>query len=182
VTVIDSSPCSSSNDSEFDGRPSTSGSNVVGIATLRQHSLSLAGLLLALATTASARVITEVLDAAGAGGTPLTSPVDVAVDSQGTLYVDSAHPTSAVFRVPQGGPPTVFVDASGDGAGSVLATPSRLAIDADDNLYVVASGSDNVIDIPVADTGQCGEAMFPATPPAKPSCAVVSGGKTVRCK
>ncbi|HEV7734770.1 MAG TPA: hypothetical protein VGR62_21545 [Candidatus Binatia bacterium] len=39
-----------------------------------------------------------------------------------------------------------------------------------------------VIDAPVADTGQCGEAMFPATPPAKPSCAAVSGGRTVKCK
>jgi hypothetical protein len=39
-----------------------------------------------------------------------------------------------------------------------------------------------VIDVPYAETGQCGEATFPATPPAKPSCAVASAGKTVRCK
>jgi hypothetical protein len=39
-----------------------------------------------------------------------------------------------------------------------------------------------VIDPPYAATGQCGEAMFPATPPAKPSCLSVSGGKTVKCK
>jgi hypothetical protein len=39
-----------------------------------------------------------------------------------------------------------------------------------------------VIDPPFASSGQCGEAMFPATPPSKPSCAVVSGGKTVKCK
>ncbi len=39
-----------------------------------------------------------------------------------------------------------------------------------------------VIDTPIASTGQCGEATFPATPPAKPSCAEVSGGKTIKCK
>ena len=39
-----------------------------------------------------------------------------------------------------------------------------------------------VIDVPYAATGQCGEAQFPAAPPAKPSCVSVSGGKTVKCK
>jgi hypothetical protein len=39
-----------------------------------------------------------------------------------------------------------------------------------------------VIDVPFATTGQCGEAKFPAAPPAKPSCLAVSGGKTVKCK
>ncbi len=39
-----------------------------------------------------------------------------------------------------------------------------------------------VIDVPYAATGQCGEAMFPATPPAKPSCLSVSAGKTIKCK
>ena len=38
-----------------------------------------------------------------------------------------------------------------------------------------------VIDVPYATTGQCGEAKFTATPPAKPSC-LTSGGKTVKCK
>jgi hypothetical protein len=39
-----------------------------------------------------------------------------------------------------------------------------------------------VIDVPYATTGQCGEAKFTATPPAKPSCLSTSGGKTVKCK
>ncbi len=39
-----------------------------------------------------------------------------------------------------------------------------------------------VIDVPFAATGQCGEAMFPATFPTKPSCTSTSGGKTVKCK
>lgn len=39
-----------------------------------------------------------------------------------------------------------------------------------------------VIDVPFASTGQCGEATFPAAPPAKPSCTAVGGGKTVKCK
>jgi len=39
-----------------------------------------------------------------------------------------------------------------------------------------------VIDVPNATTGQCGEAKFPAVPPAKPSCLSTSGGKTIKCK
>ncbi len=39
-----------------------------------------------------------------------------------------------------------------------------------------------VIQTPVAISGQCGEATFPAVPPAKPSCVSASGGKTVKCK
>jgi hypothetical protein len=39
-----------------------------------------------------------------------------------------------------------------------------------------------VIDVPYAATGQCGEAQFTATPPAKPSCVLAGGGKTVKCK
>ena len=39
-----------------------------------------------------------------------------------------------------------------------------------------------VIDVPYATTGQCGEAKFTVTPPAKPSCLSTSSGKTVKCK
>ena len=39
-----------------------------------------------------------------------------------------------------------------------------------------------VIDVPNATTGQCGEAKFPAVPPAKPSCLSTSGGRTIKCK
>ncbi|MCW5890607.1 MAG: DUF4215 domain-containing protein [bacterium] len=39
-----------------------------------------------------------------------------------------------------------------------------------------------VLDPPVAETGRCGEAAFPNTPPAKPSCAVTGGGKTIKCR
>lgn len=39
-----------------------------------------------------------------------------------------------------------------------------------------------VLDPPAATTGQCIEARFPATPPAKPSCTLQSGGATLKCK
>jgi len=39
-----------------------------------------------------------------------------------------------------------------------------------------------VIDVPFAAGGQCGEAMFLAVPPARPSCVSASGGKTVKCR
>jgi len=38
-----------------------------------------------------------------------------------------------------------------------------------------------VIDTPVARTGQCGEAAFPAAPPATFSCVALRGGDSVRC-
>ena len=38
-----------------------------------------------------------------------------------------------------------------------------------------------VIDVPYAETGQCGETEF-QTPPTKPNCSVAGGGKTVKCK
>ena len=47
------------------------------------------------------------------------------------------------------------------------------------NLPVMAT---IVIDVPFASGGQCGEATFPAVPPAKPSCLAISGGKTIKCK
>ena len=39
-----------------------------------------------------------------------------------------------------------------------------------------------VLDPPTATTGQCVEAFFPATPPAKPSCALSAGGSTLKCR
>lgn len=39
-----------------------------------------------------------------------------------------------------------------------------------------------VLDPPAATSGQCIEARFPATPPAKPSCSLQSGGATLKCK
>jgi hypothetical protein len=39
-----------------------------------------------------------------------------------------------------------------------------------------------VLDPPAATGGQCVEARFPATPPAKPSCTLQSGGATLKCK
>jgi hypothetical protein len=39
-----------------------------------------------------------------------------------------------------------------------------------------------VIDQPVARTGLCGEWRFPATPPARPSCAMNGSGSSVRCR
>jgi len=47
------------------------------------------------------------------------------------------------------------------------------------NLPVVAT---IVLDVPYASGGQCGEATFPATAPAKPSCVSISGGRTIKCK
>ena len=39
-----------------------------------------------------------------------------------------------------------------------------------------------VLDPPTAATGECIEATWPATAPAKPSCATASSGATVKCK
>jgi hypothetical protein len=39
-----------------------------------------------------------------------------------------------------------------------------------------------VFDVPTAIGGQCVEEHFPATPPTSPSCALLSGGATLKCK
>jgi hypothetical protein len=39
-----------------------------------------------------------------------------------------------------------------------------------------------ILDPPTAATGECVEATWPATPPAKPSCLTASSGATVKCK
>jgi cysteine-rich repeat protein len=39
-----------------------------------------------------------------------------------------------------------------------------------------------VVDQPVARTGLCGEWLFPATPPARPSCGDSGSGSSVRCR
>jgi hypothetical protein len=39
-----------------------------------------------------------------------------------------------------------------------------------------------ILDPPLGPTGQCFEAVFPATAPARPNCAVAGGGTVVRCK
>jgi hypothetical protein len=39
-----------------------------------------------------------------------------------------------------------------------------------------------ILDPPFASTGECVEAVWPATFPAKPSCTVASAGGTVKCK
>jgi hypothetical protein len=39
-----------------------------------------------------------------------------------------------------------------------------------------------VLDVPRAIGGQCVEERFPAVPPASPSCALRSGGATLKCK
>jgi hypothetical protein len=43
-------------------------------------------------------------------------------------------------------------------------------------------GGTLVIDTPVAQTGQCGEAVFPAAPPSSSSCLAERGGDSVHCK
>ena len=39
-----------------------------------------------------------------------------------------------------------------------------------------------VFDVPLATTGQCGEATFPNTYPVRPSCRSVSKGNTLKCQ
>jgi len=39
-----------------------------------------------------------------------------------------------------------------------------------------------VLDRPYATTGQCGEWLFPATPPAKPTRVLNRAGDVLKCK
>lgn len=58
---------------------------------------------------------------------------------------------------------------------------------AKDGTYEVGAGdlpavAQLVVGSPAPPTGQCAQATFPATPPAKPSCALSPTGTKLVCK
>ena len=92
--------------------------------------------------------ITQIIDATGDGaGNGLDLPREVAVDSDGNVYV-SGQGSDNVFQITPSGTITQIIDATGDGAGNGLVSANGVAVDSDGNVYVAGLGSDNVFQIP----------------------------------
>jgi hypothetical protein len=145
----------------------------------------------------------------GVPGTPSIDPVAnglrfLITDSTGATPVDVTIPagvydtlTRTGWRVNGSGTAWTFKTsntalANGIVKAQLKAIPStpgkyKVSVKGKDGTYAVDTANlplvgTIVIDPPNAATGQCGEAQFTATPPAKPSCVAASGGKTVKCK
>ena len=95
--------------------------------------------------------VTQMIDSTGDGaGNGLAGADGIAVDGAGNVYVSGAG-SDNVFRIARNIDGTITIsqilDATGDGAGHALATPRGVAVDADGNVYVAGSASDNVFKI-----------------------------------
>src|SRR5262249_45534486 len=69
----------------------------------------------------------------------LSRPCDVAVDSAGSVYIVELG--KDVIKVPSDGGPQMTI-------GTGIAYPSAIALDRDDNVYVVDYANNNVVRIP----------------------------------
>ncbi|HKS30646.1 MAG TPA: hypothetical protein VJS44_22660 [Pyrinomonadaceae bacterium] len=84
-----------------------------------------------------------------AGQARFSDPFGVAVDSKGNVYVSDAGENNRIRKLTPEGAVTTLAGADegfqdGQGAGAKFNTPSALAVDAQDNLYVADTGNNAV--------------------------------------
>jgi len=94
-------------------------------------------------------IITEIIDSTGDGVNGLLTPIVIAVDAAGNVYVAGLSSDNA-FKITPGGTITEIIDGTGDGTGggvNVLASPKGIAVDAAGNVYVTGTGSNNAFKI-----------------------------------
>ncbi len=88
-----------------------------------------------------------VIDATGDGqGHLLDTPVGIAFDSVGNLYVAGVQ-SNNVFKVTPGGTKTQIIGPDGDGTGNLLDGPEDVAVDAQGRVITGGFTSDNVFRI-----------------------------------
>ena len=75
-------------------------------------------------------------------------PTDIAVDTEGNVYVSGIGSDNA-FKITPLGVITEIIDSTGDGAGNPLDAPEGIAVDGLGNVYVTGYTSDNAFKIPV---------------------------------
>ncbi len=100
--------------------------------------------------------IDEIIDSTGDRlGNTLDEPYGLAADSQGNVYV-SGNVSQNVFKIAVptacevNGPFCVIseiIDEAGDRNGNALGNPTEVAIDTDDDVYVLGTGSNNAFRI-----------------------------------
>jgi hypothetical protein len=96
--------------------------------------------LLVLARVSSASHITEMVDVTGDGaGNGLDEPNDVAVDSNGNVYV-TGYRSDNVLKISPDGTVAEVLDSSSH--GNTFNSPLSIAVDPSNNLYVSAHGLD----------------------------------------
>jgi hypothetical protein len=92
-------------------------------------------------------LITEIIDEAGdGGGNTLDQPRQIAVGSNGSVYV-SADLGDSAFKINRFGSITEIIDSAGDGSGGTLDSPQGIAVDSNGNVYVTGSASYNAFKI-----------------------------------
>ncbi|MCP3981217.1 MAG: hypothetical protein GY716_18105 [bacterium] len=120
------------------------------------------------ATGGTPCTITEIIDSTGDGaGNTLAFPSQITMDSSGNVYVTGRTSANA-FRIES--PATCgtiadpcliceIIDATGDGAGNPLNTPTGIGVDAANNVYVSGRTSSNAFritgDVDIDDDGVC---------------------------
>jgi len=91
--------------------------------------------------------ITQIIDSTGDGdGNVLDSPLGIAVDDVGNVYV-SGRASDNVFKIEPNGTTTQIIDETGDGAGNRLEASFNVAVDGSGNVYVAGAGSDNAFKV-----------------------------------
>ncbi len=76
------------------------------------------------------------------GGTTLTSPAAIAVDTEGNIYIADTGDNQIVMVTPQGGVSVLAITLT-----PTLNTPAGIALDGSGNLYIADTGNNRIVEV-----------------------------------